>query len=76
MEQSAPCAAQSAPRSGHHEPSENDFLDLCFSYCMWDIDSKHMLSNKEELGLYHGNIMFSLFMRLKGQWPKKKQKKA
>ena len=41
---------------------------------MWDIDLKHMLSNKEELELYHGNFMFSLFLKLKGQWPKNQKK--
>ena len=38
--------------------------------CMWVIDLKHMLSNKEELELYHSNFIFSLFLKQKGQWPK------
>ena len=32
------------------------------------------MSNKEELELYHGNFMFSLFLKLKGQWPKNQKK--
>ena len=41
---------------------------------MWDIDLKHILSNKEELELYQGNFTFSLFLKLKGQWPKNQKK--
>ena len=33
-----------------------------------------MLTNKEELELYHGNFMFSLFLKQKGQWPKNQKK--
>ena len=41
---------------------------------MWVIDLKHILSNKKELKLYYGNFMFSLFLKLKGQWPKNQKK--
>ena len=41
---------------------------------MWDTHLKHMLSNKEALELYHDNFMFSLSLKLKGQWPKNQKK--
>ena len=41
---------------------------------MWVIDLEHMLSNKEELELYHGDFMFSVFLKQKGQWSENQKK--